>query len=142
MTVERFNSIVIRSLENCRRAVCTPKSSHKLRALVLNVCWIFVDHRSFSAAPDRLFVRFKRYSRRSGGRPAGPELLREAAERGHCPEAKPNGDGLKGRRTYKKSNAFNRFFSAGLQKLSDVHGVLKLGISILGIGEPLSKNVS
>jgi hypothetical protein len=40
---------------------------------------------------------------REGNRnPLGPELLSAAAERGNYPEAKPNRDGLKGRRACKR----------------------------------------
>jgi hypothetical protein len=48
---------------------------------------------------------------REGNRnPLGLELLSAAAERGNYPEAKPNRDGLKGRRAYKKWPNCQRFF--------------------------------
>ena len=66
---------------------------------------------SFSEAPEQIVCVFAKGAAgnlRGKPKPAGLELLREAAERGNYPEAKPNRERLKGRRADATDREFTR----------------------------------
>jgi hypothetical protein len=66
---------------------------------------------SFSEGPGQIVCGVQKAQPaicRGNRNPAGLELASEAAERGNCPEAKPNEERLKGRRACKKSRVSMR----------------------------------